>query len=95
MAARRRGGATNRGAGKRKSTGNIGSPHWTGAGKKQRVPRAWPWCDETKSMARERRATWGRLAERAGERGSEDSRGRGCEGSTALARGAATLVAHR
>ena len=51
--------------------------------------------DETKSMARERRATWGRLAERAGERGSQDSRGRGCEGSTALARGAATQVAHR
>ena len=38
--------------------------------------------------------TWGRLADRVGERGSQDTRGRGCEGSTALARGAATLVAH-
>ena len=87
MGARRR-GATNRSAGKRKTMDNASSPQWTGCTrKKQRVPRAWPWCDETKSMARERRATWGRLGERAGERG--------CEGSTALARGAVTLVAQR
>ena len=45
-------------------------------------------------MARWRGVTWGRLADRVGERGSLDTRGRGCEGSTALARGAATLVAH-
>ena len=35
-----------------------------GAKEKHSVPRVWPWCKETKSMARERRATRGRLTER-------------------------------
>ena len=71
------------------------APSGLGAEEKYRVPRAWPWCDETKIMARERRATWGGLAERAGGWGSQDSRGRGCDGCAVPARRAATQGAHR
>ena len=73
----------------------VVAPSGLGAKEKHRVPRVWPWCDETKIMARERRATWGCLTERAGGWGSQDSRGRGCEGSVAPARGAATHRAYR
>ena len=41
-----------------------------GAKEKHSVPRVWPWCEETKSMARERRATRGRLTERVSGLGS-------------------------
>ena len=61
-------GIANRGA---KATGGTrkiaAASTGLGAEEKHRVPRAWPWCEETKIMARERRATWGRLVERAGE----------------------------
>ena len=73
----------------------VVAPSGLGAKGTHRVPRAWPWCDETKIMARERRATWGRLTEWVGGWGPEDSRGRGCEGSAAPARGAATHGAYR
>ena len=44
-----------------------------GAKEKQSVPRVWPWCKKTKSMARERRATRGRMTERISGLGSQDS----------------------
>ena len=44
-----------------------------GAKEKYSAPRVWPWCRETKSMARERRSTWGRPTEHIS--GSQDSRG--------------------
>ena len=39
------------------------APSGLGAKEKHRVPRVWPWCDEMKFMAREHRATRGRLTE--------------------------------
>ena len=66
-----------------------------GAKEKHSVPRVWPWCKETKSMARERRATRGRLRERISGLESQDPRGRGCKGSSAPMRGAATHRAFR
>ena len=44
-----------------------------GAKEKHSAPRVWPWCKETTTMARERRATRGRLTERiCGPRTHED-----------------------
>ena len=66
-----------------------------GAKEEHRVPRVWPWCEETKSMARERRATRGCLTERVSGLGSQDSRGRGRKGSAVPVRGACTHRASR
>ena len=44
-----------------------------GAKEKHSVPRVWPWCKETKPMARECRATRGRLTERISGLGSKHS----------------------
>ena len=60
-------GVANKGAEATGGTRTIAAaPTGLSAKEKHRVPQAWPWCEETKIMARERRATWG-LAERAGE----------------------------
>ena len=61
-----------------------------GAKEKHSVPRVWPWCKETKSMARERRAMRGRLTERitrvgvpglmrTGAQGERRAGARGCD----------------
>ena len=60
MAARRWEGVAYRGTEATGGTRAIAvAPIGLGAEEKHRVPRAWPWCDETKIMARERRATGG------------------------------------
>ena len=81
MAARHREGATNRGAGKRKSTDNIGSPHWTGCARKNTgrhdrghgamKQRAW------RESAEQHGAAWRSGPAKEGPRTHEDGGARG------------------
>ena len=79
MAARHRKGDVAEGLREQRRMAGLAASE-LGAKEKHSVPQVWPWCKDTKSMARERRATRGRLTERisgVGPRTHEDGGARG------------------
>ena len=94
MAARHRGGGVVEGLREQRRTAGVAASG-LGAKEKHSVPQVLPCCKETKSIARERRSTRGRLTERVTGLGSQDSQGRGGNGSAAPVRGVATHMALR